>query len=83
MRGSPLNRAKAGEYEVLAEHTEGDLVYLLMRRPTDPGNSIYYYALPRQQVSFQSDSGMGDRSVLKAEEGEDGKIVCIIYHRPF
>jgi len=80
MKGSPLTQVEEGEYEVLADHVEGELVHLLMRRPTDPGNSIYYYALPRQQTSFRTDEGTKYRSVLVAEKEEE-KMVYTIYCR--
>jgi len=81
MKGTPLTQAEMGEYEVLADYTEGELVHLLMRRPTDPGNSIYYYALPRRQVSVQTTTEVGNKPVLAAGK-RNGEMFYTIYCSP-
>lgn len=81
MKGIPLPQAGAGEYEVLADYTEGELVHLLMRRPIDVGSPIYYYALPRDQVTFHTSQEVGSIPVLVAQEGDEGTTYNI-YRAP-
>lgn len=81
MKGTPLLQARAGEYEVLADYTEGGLIHLLMRRPIDVGSPIYYYALPRDQVAFHTSKEVGSIPILVAQEGDEG-MTYNIYRAP-